>query len=624
MSKKANKQKDSSTNLRKKFFSKANITKIYLPALALLFIILTPIIFEAFKIRHQRLDNIIDAPAPPSWYDDLFNGAPSQDIDPNNDSEGFMDDFTNGLSDPERELFTVTPADHYFNWRLEVYDTYTMESWEKDLTLSDYSGYSTLPSYSDGELFVSSDIVYSGGSFSRNFPAPYNYVYGEEFSNNYEFEPTSDWIPSATSLESDIYGTVNVNAQFSNQIGNSTFNYPVAYTLQDNDYIKENSNGFFTLNNLISLDSSLSRYLQLPSNYSSEAPLTYQIANSLKNDSDTVFIQVFRNMVWLNRNNTYDIDMLLGNSDDSPAAGEDYVEWFLNRRMGTAAHFAASLAMICRIQEIPTRIVIGFSYGDRSGDEFTIKAKHVHSWIEAFIPIDGTGYWVAFDPSPLIPGLRDRYGENTIGFQTAFYCSNEFFLSPEHMLRQITPPYFIPNPLSDAWYTDPITSNVYGPYVNRTESFTLLAFLGNGDDEDLLQYLITGDLGDLVPIEGELIQFIDITSGITLGSAITNSSGFASVDYSYSSSTVSGLHYIIADWLGIQVPTYDLRYISTSYVETGVIVTGTVNISSSPILKKTFSFTIPLNLDLELYHLDFLKTIDIISFPSKLDRKFFV
>ncbi|MFW9923918.1 MAG: hypothetical protein ACFFDW_11595, partial [Candidatus Thorarchaeota archaeon] len=57
-------------------------------------------------------------------------------------------------------------------------------------------------------------------------------------------------------------------------------------------------------------------------------------------------------------------------------------------------------------------------------------------------------------------------------------------------------------------------------------------------------------------------------------------SGYANLDYSFPLSSSSGLHTIEAEWLGFQVPTYDLRKIYYIYEEWGVIVTGTVDINS--------------------------------------------
>ncbi len=568
---------------KRKIFTKANFTKIFLPSLLLIAIILTPVLFEVFSTRHQKIDDVIE-----NRYGDDFN--PDDDRTPFidifidadlNDSDGILDDFTNGIDDPNRILFKISPTNEYLYWRLETYDTYTMDNWDKNITVTEISGYSSLPSFADGELEISAELLYSDGSLVGYFPAPYHYQYGESFSNDISFDPINDW--TTTNLYEDMYNCKLIEAQFDSDIGNTTVDYNVSYTLQDNEYIKNNSQGFSTLNSIVSSNQVLEdRYLQIPQDYSLYAPYTTQIANSLLDTSNTIYEQVFRNMIWLSSNCSYDIEMLFGNSDDAPAEDEDYVEWFLNRRSGTAAHFAAALAMISRIQDIPSRMVVGFSSGDLIGSEFVVRAQHIHSWVEVFIPLSGTmGYWVAFDPSPLIPSIRDQYGENTIGFQPVFYCTNEFFISPLHMIPQPSYPYFVPNPLSDAWYNDPYDpSNWYGPYVNRSDSFDIFAFLANGKDEDFFQYLLTGDPGGLEFVEDEQITFIDTTTDTIMGSAITNADGRAQLSYNYSISDPSGLHLISAEWLGIQVPTYDLRYFPVSLIETGVIVTGSVNISS--------------------------------------------
>ena len=588
MSQKPSQRREKKIPLSKRIFTKSNFTKVFLPSFALLLIILAPVVFEAFKTRHQQITDVIEAPAPGDLIDDIF--GPSGDIDLENDTDdGLMNEYIEGVPIPDRPLFRVTPTDHYFNWRYEVYDTYTLNDWENDVIVEEATVDSgsiylndILPANADGELLVTQNISYIGGSYVGKLPAPYHYSYKEQFNNDsLEFLPSENLISSV--LEIDNYDTMSVNTLFENQLGNSTINYAVAYTLQNNEYIKDNSDGFMQLDSLISSNPDLTnRYLQLPDNYATLAPLTNQIASDLLNPTYTIYEQVFRNMVWLNRNNSYDWDILSGISSESPEEGEDHVEWFLSRREGTAVHFAASLAIICRLQNIPSRLVIGFSYGDRIGSDFVIRSKHIHTWVEVYIPIGSSGYWVAFDPSPLIPGLRDVYGENTIGFQAAFYCSNEFFLEPQHMLRNSDYPFFEPNPFSSAWYEDPYNpGNWYGPYVNRSETFTLYAFLGNGNDRDLLNYIINGTLGNLVPIEGELIAFIDITNGSIIGTSYTDATGFATFDYSYTTSDSSGLHYIVAEWLDIQVPTYDLRYIPVSYIETGVFVTSSVSIGSA-------------------------------------------
>jgi len=583
---------------KKKILTRGFLSKVILPSLFLLLIILTPVLMESFNLRHQQVRDVVEAPVPGNWYDDLFNGgSPTQDIDPDDDAQnntnGFMDGFTNGLSDPELELFYYSnPSAETYYWRHEVYDQYTMSAWDKNITTNPYTGYSSLPVYADGEFVVTSaQQMYSGGILVSNFPAPYNYLYNEEFSSDYSFSPESDWLPGSTTLEEDIYGAKLVDAQFATTIGNTSLTYRVAYTQQNNTYIREQSRGFTTLGLYLSNNPAISsRYLQLPEDYSSHAPTTVQNASNLLNLSNTIYAQVYKNMAWLSTYCSYDLAMLLGESDEGPAPGQDYVEWFLLRRSGTAAHFAAALAILCRLQNIPTRVVVGFSYGEpSSGTEYVIKAKHVHSWVEVLIPFSSTeGYWVAFDPSPLILGLRDEFGTNTIGFNTVFFCSNEFFFAPHLLPNPTPPPLFTPNPLSNAWYEDPYNPSVYyGPYVARSQEFSLYAILASGETEELITYLVTGDPGNLDFLAGETITFRDTTANIVLGTAVTDSAGNATLRYSYSPTAEIGMHYIVADWNGMQVPTYNLLELNTldpqelfSLELSGVIVSGSVNISS--------------------------------------------
>jgi hypothetical protein len=119
----------------------------------------------------------------------------------------------------------------------------------------------------------------------------------------------------------------------------------------------------------------------------------------------------------------------------------------------------------------------------------------------------------------------------------------------------------------------------------------MYSFLGNGKESDFYLYLQDGYLRGLLPIEGEEVYFIDTTSGETLGSAFTNASGYATFDYSYNNSAISGLHLIEAEWSGIRAETYDLRFFPTE-IPTGVIVAGSVNVSSvGPEIKQYFEFS---------------------------------
>jgi len=83
-----------------------------------------------------------------------------------------------------------------------------------------------------------------------------------------------------------------------------------------------------------------------------------------------------------------------------PPARIDHVDYFLFHMDGAYCdYFASALAVMARINGIPSRVVTGF----RSDEEdektgwYVVREKHAHSWVEVFL--DGYG-WLELDPSP--------------------------------------------------------------------------------------------------------------------------------------------------------------------------------------------------------------------------------
>lgn len=101
--------------------------------------------------------------------------------------------------------------------------------------------------------------------------------------------------------------------------------------------------------------------------------------------------------------------------DPAPEEGEDYVEWFIDRQKGVAAHFASALAVLLRLQGIPARFVSGYLVGNTTmdPDRVVMTARWQHAWAEVLIPISdvlGNKHveWVVFDP--LFSALYPEYG----------------------------------------------------------------------------------------------------------------------------------------------------------------------------------------------------------------------
>jgi hypothetical protein len=82
-----------------------------------------------------------------------------------------------------------------------------------------------------------------------------------------------------------------------------------------------------------------------------------------------------------------------------PAGGMDSVVDFLTRRkQGTCADFASALAMLCRLNGIPSRIVTGYAAADPDPNEpgyYVVREKDAHAWVEVYYASVG---WVTYDP----------------------------------------------------------------------------------------------------------------------------------------------------------------------------------------------------------------------------------
>jgi transglutaminase-like putative cysteine protease len=82
-------------------------------------------------------------------------------------------------------------------------------------------------------------------------------------------------------------------------------------------------------------------------------------------------------------------------------------DFLLRRRRGHCEYFSTALAILLRVEGVPTRNVSGFFGGEWNayGRYYAVRQSNAHSWVEAWIP--GRG-WTTMDPTP--PGPE---GETT-------------------------------------------------------------------------------------------------------------------------------------------------------------------------------------------------------------------
>jgi transglutaminase-like putative cysteine protease len=92
------------------------------------------------------------------------------------------------------------------------------------------------------------------------------------------------------------------------------------------------------------------------------------------------------------------------------------IDWLLNPaspgyRTGYCEQFSASMGVLARLLDIPTRTVLGFTPGEsRSDGSIIIRDRNAHAWVEVWLPAQG---WVRFDPTPRGDGVNPTTFEET-------------------------------------------------------------------------------------------------------------------------------------------------------------------------------------------------------------------
>ena len=91
---------------------------------------------------------------------------------------------------------------------------------------------------------------------------------------------------------------------------------------------------------------------------------------------------------------------------DPKATGSDALSYFLFvSKKGYCQQFAGAFAVMARELGLPTRLALGWTYGQQAGDVYSVTADEYHTWPEVYF--QGVG-WVPFEPTPGrgIPGAE--------------------------------------------------------------------------------------------------------------------------------------------------------------------------------------------------------------------------
>jgi type II secretory pathway pseudopilin PulG len=95
----------------------------------------------------------------------------------------------------------------------------------------------------------------------------------------------------------------------------------------------------------------------------------------------------------------YSLDAVTKDSPDALVA-------FLQNKEGFCQQYAAAAAVLMRLANLPTRVVIGYTHRqpDTNG-LFTVLTSDAHAWVEVYFPTVG---WIPFDPTPLVGAEAGR------------------------------------------------------------------------------------------------------------------------------------------------------------------------------------------------------------------------
>ncbi|WP_427133216.1 transglutaminaseTgpA domain-containing protein [Pseudarthrobacter sp. S9] len=130
---------------------------------------------------------------------------------------------------------------------------------------------------------------------------------------------------------------------------------------------------------------------------------------------------------------------------------------FLTQKSGYCIHFASAMAVMARLEGIPSRIAVGYAPGRATGatvsipgqgplPEFEVDARDAHAWPELYF--QGLG-WVAFEPTPS-RGVVPAYASDVSGPSGASTNENNDGLIPRDKATPAPAPGLSPVPIPGA------------------------------------------------------------------------------------------------------------------------------------------------------------------------------
>jgi transglutaminase-like putative cysteine protease/uncharacterized membrane protein YuzA (DUF378 family) len=116
---------------------------------------------------------------------------------------------------------------------------------------------------------------------------------------------------------------------------------------------------------------------------------------------------------WLQREYTYTLE--LGGEVEDPLA-----DFLFERKAGHCEHFATALTVMLRTQGFSARLSTGFFGGERSNEDYILRAGDAHAWTHVLVPDRG---FVTLDATP--PSNRASQSMPALQFLTGLYEAME-------------------------------------------------------------------------------------------------------------------------------------------------------------------------------------------------------
>jgi transglutaminase-like putative cysteine protease len=158
----------------------------------------------------------------------------------------------------------------------------------------------------------------------------------------------------------------------------------------------------------------LNAYLRLPEGLD---PIVAETAREVVGDVTTNYEKAIALQSYFRSGEfEYSVDAPVDEGYDGPSA--DVIAKFLKVKSGYCVHFASAFATMARTLDIPARIGVGFTSGERVGagengaSNYVVTTHDLHAWPELFF--DSIG-WVRFEPTVgrgLVPAFGDLQADD--------------------------------------------------------------------------------------------------------------------------------------------------------------------------------------------------------------------